>query len=147
MNDKLLTTLYIGIDVSLANNHVTALDFHEKAYFSKNFNNNIPGSDELVNHILKVHEKFEFSHIIIGIESTSIYSTHVATYLASEISLKPFNTRVHILNPKTTKNYRKLLLIYRKPIQLIVFLLLTLLELVKLKLKLGKAINTSLSEG
>lgn len=107
MNDKLLTTLFIGIDVSLENNHVTSMDFHENIYCSKNFKNNIPGSDELVNSILSIRKKFNFTHIVIGIESTSIYSTHVATYLAAEVSLKSFETKVHILNPKTTKNYRK----------------------------------------
>lgn len=107
MNDKLLTTLFIGVDVSLENNHITAIDFHENTYFSKNFKNNIPGSNEVINAILKVLEKFDFTHLVIGIESTSIYSTHVATYLASDITLKKFNIRVHILNPKTTKNYRQ----------------------------------------
>lgn len=107
MNDKLLTTLFIGIDVSLSNNYATALDFHENIFFDRNFNNNIPGSNELINAIMNIRNKFDFTHIVIGIESTSVYSTHVATYLATETSLKMFNTKVHILNPKTTKNYRK----------------------------------------
>lgn len=107
LNDKLLSTLFIGIDVSLEKNHVTAMDFHEKKYFSTNFKNNIPGSDELVNAITECHEKFQYTHIIIALESTSIYSTHVATYLASNNTLKIFDTRVYILNPKTTKNYRE----------------------------------------
>lgn len=107
MNDKLLTTLFIGIDVSLDKNHVTIMDFHEKVYLRKNFINNIPGSDDFVKAILECYEKFSFTHVVIGIESTSIYSTHIASFLASDITLKTFNVKVYVLNPKTTAKYRE----------------------------------------
>lgn len=107
LNDKLLSTLFIGIDVSLSNNHVTAMDFHEKVYLKKNFTNNIPGSDVFVKTILECHDKFPFTNIVIGIESTSIYSTHIASYLASNLPFKAFNTKVYVLNPKTTAKYRE----------------------------------------
>lgn len=107
MNDKLLSTLFVGIDVSLEKNHITAMDFNENVYLRKNFDNNIPGSDSFVEAVLECLKKFEFNHVIVGIESTSIYSTHVASYLASNTTLKSLDTRVFILNPKTTSNYRK----------------------------------------
>lgn len=99
--------MFIGIDVSLEKNHVTAMDFNEKVYLKKNFENNIPGSDSFVQSVLGCLKKFEFNHVSIAIEATSIYSTHVASYLASNTILKTFNTRVYVLNPKTTSNYRK----------------------------------------
>lgn len=107
MNDKLLTTLFIGIDVSLASNHITAMDFHENVYLKKNFTNNIPGSDTFVQAVLGCLHKFPFTDIVIGIESTSIYSTHIASFLASDITLKAFNVNVYVLNPKTTSRYRE----------------------------------------
>ena len=54
MNDKLLSTLFVGIDVSLDKNHITAMDFHEKVFIKKNFINNIPGSDDFVHDIMNV---------------------------------------------------------------------------------------------
>jgi len=107
LNDQLLSTLFIGIDVSLANNHITAMDFHETVYLKKNFTNNIPGSDTFVQAVLNCLHKFPFTHIIIGIESTSIYSTHIASFLASDVTLKAFNVKVYVLNPKTTAKYRE----------------------------------------
>jgi transposase len=107
LNDKLLSTLFIGIDVSLEKNHVTAIDFNENIYLKKNFDNNIPGSDSLVQLIIGCLKDFEFHHIIVGIEATSIYSTHIASYLASNTILKAFDTKVYVLNPKTTSKYRE----------------------------------------
>lgn len=100
MNDKLLSTLFIGIDVSLVKNHATALDFHEKLYMKLSFDNNVPGSDHFIQAVIDCHEKFAFEHIIIGIESSSIFSTHIASYLASNVTLKTFDTKVYILNPR-----------------------------------------------
>jgi transposase len=71
------------------------------------FDNNVPGSDHFIQAVIDCDEKFAFEHIIIGIESTSIYSTHIASYLASNVALKTFDTKVYILNPKTTSGYRK----------------------------------------
>lgn len=107
MNDKLLSTLFIGIDVSLAKNNITAMDFHEKVFFKETINNNLPGAESFIAAILRSLDDFAFTHIIVAIESTSIYSTHIATFLASNIVLKGFNTKVYVLNPKTTSNYRK----------------------------------------
>lgn len=107
MNDKVLSTLYVGIDVSLAKNNVTAMDFHEKVFFKETITNNLPGADSFISAILKCLDEFKFTDIIVAIESTSIYSTHIATFIASNIILKTFNTRVYVLNPKTTSNYRK----------------------------------------
>lgn len=107
LNDKLLSTLFIGIDVSLEKNHATAIDFHENLYLKLSFDNNVPGSDRFIQAVINSLEAFPFEHIIIGIESTSIYSTHIASYLASNVTLKAFDTKVYVLNPKTTSGYRK----------------------------------------
>ena len=107
MNNKLLSTLFIGIDVSLEKNHATAMDFHETVYLKMNFDNNVPGSEHFIESVLESLEIFPFDHIIIGIESTSIYSTHIASFLASNTTLKTFDTKVYVLNPKTTSGYRK----------------------------------------
>jgi transposase len=106
MNDILLSTLFVGIDVSLEKNHITAMDFHENVFIKRNFINNVPGSDNLVQTIVECNQKFPFSQVIIAIESTSVYSMHIASYLASDAVLKTFNTKVYVLNPKTTSAYR-----------------------------------------
>lgn len=83
------------------------MDFHENVYLKKNFTNNIPGSDTFVQAVLDCLHKFPFTHIVIGIESTSIYSTHIASFLASDVTLKAFDVKVYVLNPKTTAKYRE----------------------------------------
>lgn len=107
VNDKVLSTLFVGIDVSLDKNNITAMDFHEKVFLKKTFKNNLPGAETFTKSIVEVFHKFPFTDIVIAIESTSIYNTHIATFLASNIILKAFNARVYILNPKTSSKYRE----------------------------------------
>ncbi|MDR3238611.1 MAG: IS110 family transposase [Clostridiales bacterium] len=71
------------------------------------FNNHL-GATELAHklaELLKVHK--DFSSLIIALESTSYYSTHIATFLSSTEILMPFKPYVYCLNPKTVANYKK----------------------------------------
>jgi|LGOV01.1.fsa_nt_gb transposase len=107
MNDSLLKTLFVGIDVSKKSNDVVAMDFHETIYVQKSIKNNLPDARSFINILLDCLQKEGFSFIVIAIESTSIYSTHIATFLAASIELKLYDSKVYVLNPKTTKNYRQ----------------------------------------
>lgn len=107
MNDSLLNTLFVGIDVSKKSNDVVAMDFHENIFIQKSIKNNLPDAKSFIKILLECLETQNFSHVIIAIESTSIYSTHIATFLAASVELKIYNSKVFVLNPKTTKNYRQ----------------------------------------
>jgi len=48
-----------------------------------------------------------FGGLIIAMESTSVYSTHLATFLSTADGLIPFKPLVYCLNPKVTAAYKK----------------------------------------
>jgi len=102
-----LTTLFVGIDVSSKTNVVCAMDFSCNQLLNRTVANNQVGADELVNELIKILSNSKFKNVIIALESTSFYSTHIATYLSDNLLLKPFNNLVYCLNPKMTANYRK----------------------------------------
>ena len=41
------------------------------------------------------------------LESTGVYSAHLATYLSNSKYLATYDSKVYIINPKISKNYRK----------------------------------------
>jgi len=107
-NREVLSTLFVGIDVSSKNNEICAIDFDETRYLRTSFSNNQPGAVALAMKlagIMKGHP--EFSRLVIALESTSCYSMHIATFLSSTDILMPYKPYVYCLNPKATANYKK----------------------------------------
>ena len=103
-----MSTLFVGIDVSSKSNVVYAMDFDENKYINASFGNNQPGADELVGKIAACMQKHpHLNTIIVALESTSVYSIHIANFLASCELLMPYKPYVYCLNPKMTANYRK----------------------------------------
>lgn len=86
-----LSMLYIGIDVSSKSNYVCALDFYKNKYINTSFANNRPGAEELAFKILEcLKEHPNLNTVIAALESTSVYSIHIANYLSSCEELMPF---------------------------------------------------------
>lgn len=103
-----MSALFVGIDVSSKSNVVYAMDFDENKYIDASFGNNQPGADELAEKIAACMQKHpHLNTIIVALESTSVYSIHIANFLASCEPLMPYNPYVFCLNPKMTANYRK----------------------------------------
>ena len=103
-----ISTLFVGIDVSSKSNVVYAMDFDENKYIASSFNNNQPGADNLAELISECMQKHsDLNTIIVALESTSVYSIHIANYLSSCEVLMPYKPYVYCLNPKMTANYRK----------------------------------------
>ena len=103
-----LSTLYVGIDVSSKSNYVCALDFYKNKYINSSFANNQPGAEELALKILEcLKEHPDITTIVAALESTSVYSIHIANYLSSCEELMRFKPYVFVLNPKCTANYKK----------------------------------------
>lgn len=103
-----MSTLFVGIDVSSKSNVVCAMDFEENKYISSSFKNNQPGADELAGMVVNcmAHHK-NLNTIVVALESTSVYSVHIANYLSACELLMPYKPYVFCLNPKMTANYRK----------------------------------------
>ena len=107
-NREVLSTLFVGIDVSSKSNEVCAIDFAEERYLRASFANNQPGADALALELAYIMAANpDFSRLVIALESTSCYSTHIATFLSSTDALMPFCPYVYCLNPKTTAQYKK----------------------------------------
>ena len=107
-NRQVLSTLFVGIDVSSRSNEVCAIDFGEERYLQSSFSNNHPGAVSLAEKLADIMKNHpDFTRLVIALESTSCYSTHIATFLSSTEILMPFNPYVYCLNPKSVEQYRK----------------------------------------
>lgn len=103
-----MSTLFVGIDVSSKSNVVYAMDFHKNKYISSAFSNNQPGAEELAAIILGCLKKHpDLTTVVAALESTSVYSIHIANFLSTCEALMPYKPYVFCLNPKMTANYRK----------------------------------------
>ena len=105
----LLSTLFVGIDISSRNNVVALLDFEsQKTLQSFAVGNNQPGAVELANRLADyLRSRKDLTKLVVALESTSFYGIHVANYLSSCEVLASFHTAVYCLNPKAIKNYKK----------------------------------------
>lgn len=107
MNYNPLSTLFVGIDVSLKKNVLSAMNFDARTLLKTSAANNQPGSEELVAKLLPLLHEGSFDTVIIACESTSVYSFHLANFLSSHELLSYYNTYVYCLNAKTVSNYKK----------------------------------------
>lgn len=103
-----MSTLFVGINVSSKSNVVCAMDFDENKYLSSSFKNNPPGAEELAEMILNCMMSHpNLNTIVVALESTSVYSIHIANFLSTDEQLMPYKPYIFCLNPKMTANYRK----------------------------------------
>jgi transposase len=107
MKNNVLSTLFIGIDVSSKTNVLCALDFEGNKLLNLKALNNQPGAESILESIIECLNSNSLKYAVIALESTSFYSTHIANFLASNELLLAYNPLVYCLNPKTIANYRK----------------------------------------
>ena len=96
----LLSTLFVGIDISSRENVVAIMDFEStKPIASFAVPNNEPGAEKMAK---KISEFFTpesgLRRLVISLESTSFYGVHIANYLSTCRILMPFHTEVYCLN-------------------------------------------------
>lgn len=107
MNKDTLNTLFVGIDVSSKTNAVYAINFEGKVLLNFSVPNNLPGAELMLERLVFALQDNQLQFVKIVIESTSVYSFHIANFLASNNSLFEFNSQVFVINPKTSSNFRK----------------------------------------
>lgn len=100
-------TLFVGIDVSKASNQVYAMTFDQKKLLSTSIPNTQDGVEIMERKLLDLLDKNALSKITIVLESTGVYSAHIATFLSASKYLAVFDVKVYIINPKISRNYRK----------------------------------------
>jgi transposase len=106
MNKQMLSTLFVGVDVSLRSQHGVILDFFGKQLASFPFGNNASGASLIISEIIKHAHSTNATHVVVAMESTSFYSFHLCNYIFQSSELAAFHTKVYCLNPKVTRAYQ-----------------------------------------
>jgi transposase len=107
VKNNFMSTLFVGIDVSSRTNVLCALNFQGDKLLNLKALNNQPGAESILDSILGCLNSNGLEYVVIALESTSFYSTHIANFLSSSEELLPFKPLVYCLNPKSVANYRK----------------------------------------
>ena len=100
-------SLFIGVDVSLKTNQFFVMNFDQHIFFNKKFPNTPDGSEEFIDGLKSLYSKFHFDKIIFCLESTGVYSFHIACFLSSNEFLNSFHSLVYQVNAKDIKNYKR----------------------------------------
>lgn len=106
---RILNTLFVGIDVSKDSNQTCILNFQGDKLCNFSSPNNLDGAKLIEDKILSLLSKYECNYVTIVLESTGIYSLHIANYLSSQESLIAYECEVYVVNPMSTSNYSKVL--------------------------------------
>src|SRR5690554_6773798 len=104
---NIISTLFVGIDVSLQSNVICGINFHGEKLLRYRSENNQPGTEQLIDNIISTLNDNNLSNLICVLESTSVYGFHVANVLSSHEKLLKYNPIVYIINPKQSHNYAK----------------------------------------
>lgn len=107
MNKQMLSTLFVGVDVSLRSQHAVFLDFFGERLASFPFPNNASGASLLISNIITHAASIDASHVVVAMESTSFYSFHLCNYIFQAPELAALNTKVYCLNPTVTHAWQK----------------------------------------
>lgn len=104
---SVLNSLFVGIDVSKLSNQVYAMNFDKKKLLSFVVSNDTSGAAKIEEKLIDCLIKNSLDKVVIVMESTGMYSFHIATYLSVSEELAKYSVLVYCINPKTSQNYRK----------------------------------------
>jgi len=103
-----ITTLFVGIDVSLKTNQVCSINFNQDVFFNQSFDNSPSGTEKIVRRlldVLNVHP--ELTKIHICMEATNVYHIHVSSVLSSDARLLAHGVKVFAVNAKLIEKYKE----------------------------------------
>lgn len=100
--------LFVGIDVSSETLDVCFLDSEDQMLKQCSLPNDIHGASRIKQYILEFAQVVQYKTIIVGMESTSVYSFHPATFLAEDDDLKGLSVEVVVQNPKAIARFKGL---------------------------------------
>lgn len=100
------TTLFVGIDVSKRENTVRFMDGSGDTLSLFTVPNNADGA-------AKLHEKLrytllhtDYSKLMAGMESTSVYADHLAAFLRNDEFLRKWECQVYLINAKNIRKFK-----------------------------------------
>lgn len=97
--------LFVGIDVSSKKLDVCFLDSEDTRLKEETFPNDLIGANKIKENILTYNQQFHYENIVIGMESTSVFSFHPATMLDQDKNLKRIGAEVVVQNPKAIHRF------------------------------------------
>ena len=99
--------LYVGVDVSLKSLTTCILDISgEQVFKPKNFSNDPDGAEKLLDTVLSYANSLDVTHILFGIEATSVYGSHFLYTIADSNIFSGFTVQSYCFEPKIIKNFR-----------------------------------------
>lgn len=101
-----ITTLFVGIDVSKKSNSIHVLDGDGSTLSRFTAQNNLDGAEKIAAKLKTLLLNTDFSKVVIGMESTSVYADHLATFMRNDDFLKKWQREVFILNAKQIKKFK-----------------------------------------
>ncbi|NMA14862.1 MAG: IS110 family transposase [Clostridia bacterium] len=100
--------LFVGIDISMKDFKVQFMnDSRETVAKRRRLLNDNPGTESLVLCILEICQANDLNRVVVGLESTSVYSWHLQMALAGDNRLAAFECQVYPFNAKVVANFKK----------------------------------------
>ena len=93
--------------ISSSSNYFCAINFEGKHILDFSIANNLPNSELAIERIYNSLKNNDLKFVTMVLESTNVFSFHIANLLASNNSLFNFNSKVYVINPKKSSNFRK----------------------------------------
>src|SRR5690625_4305913 len=100
--------LFVGIDVSSKKLDVCFLDSEDTRLKEETLSNDINGANQIKEIILAYNGQYHYEKIVVGMESTSVYSFHPSTLLANDVDLQRIGVEVVVQNPKAIHRFKGL---------------------------------------
>ena len=102
-----ISTLFVGIDVSLKTNQVCPINFNQDVFFNEKFDNSPSGSEKIIVRILDILSTHkDLTKVLFCMEATNVYHIHVSSLLATDPRLLAYDCKVYAENAKSIENYK-----------------------------------------
>lgn len=100
--------LFAGIDVSLKENQLFCMDGDGRPVGkTRKFDNNLPGTAQMVDLLARLMEGSQFDSLSIGMEATALYWFPLFQTLQADSRLSDLEAQILALNPKLVQGIRK----------------------------------------
>lgn len=103
-----VSTLYVGIDVSLKTNQVCPINFNQDVFFNEKFDNSPSDTERMIVKIVDILNSDEnLTKVLFCMEATNVYHIHVSSLLATDARLLAYGCKVYAENAKSIQKYKE----------------------------------------
>lgn len=102
-----MSKLFVGIDVSLRKNNVRCINSNGDTVRKFNVPNTLSGAQALVDHVAQAADLNSSQEVVLGLEATSNYGYHLASFFKSSDKMAPFSPQIHVLNARVVHQFKK----------------------------------------